>query len=350
MSEKEISNLSFTRAFYKLFLQHESSYFAGSKDQAQLYMQVEFDKYIPRNYIDNAFKVFIEHGLIRKTKVKLKVAPVISGRFGTVKFYPLMQQKYERVENSNIEERLEHVSKILKSFEGTCKDFPTIEDIKLVRSLETEKGIRFTNFCWYNRYSKCYNMTRTSLVGESDSGDNIFYQYDRAEIHRIIEELKRYDPEKEQQQKEEGYNNFLKLRDMRIENWSKFVEKVEKFLSSIRKDQIKVSLKIQKKVSNSYQPQYSKLYCIFSPTVITIKDKELTFASNDFEFFTSFYDIFVNSKTNTVYFFSLEFVIAFEIQGKENIDYLEFLQFYKAQNIKKLDDEISESGYHYHEW
>jgi hypothetical protein len=160
--------------------------------------------------------------------------------------------------------------------------------------------------------------------------------------------LKRYDPEKEQQQKEEGYNNFLKLRDMRIENWSKFVEKVEKFLSSIQKGQIKVSLKIQKKLSNTYQPQYSKLNGIFSPTLITIKDKELTLASNDFEFFTSFYDIFINSKTNTVYIFSMEFVIAFEIQVKENIDYLEFLQFYKAQNIKRIDDEISESGYDFY--
>ena len=201
MSEKEISNLSFTRAFYKLFFQHENSYFAGSKDQAQLYMQVEFDKYIPSNYIGNAFKVFIEHGLIRKTKDKLKVAPVISGRFGTVKFFPLMQQIYERVENSNTEERLEHISKILKSFEETCKDFPTIEDIKLVRSLEAEKDVRFTKFCWCNRYSKCYNITRTSLIGESDSGDNIFYQYDRPEIHRIIEGLKRYDPKKNSNKK-----------------------------------------------------------------------------------------------------------------------------------------------------
>ena len=142
----------------------------------------------------------------------------------------------------------------------------------------------------------------------------------------------------------------MKLRDKRIENWSKFVEKVEKFLSDIEKDQIKISLKIQKKMSNSYQPQYSKLYGIFSPTVITVKDKELTFASDDFEFFTSFYDIFINSKTSTIYFFSMEFVIAFEIQSKENSDYIEFLQFYKAQHIKKLDDEISESGYHYHEW
>ncbi|MCX7999464.1 MAG: DUF1801 domain-containing protein [Leptospiraceae bacterium] len=37
-----------------------------------------------------------------------------------------------------------------------------------------------------------------------------------------------------------------------------------------------------------------------------------------------------------------------KFKKKENIDYLEFLQFCKAQKIKRLDYEISESGYHFY--
>lgn len=216
---KNLNGDKFVKAFISMFDMYKGELFVGSRKQARIRMQLKLGRFIPKKYIDKAFKSFISSGIVEDTQERMKIAPVI----GEIKFTNYNQKVYRlKIEDEKFQEKLDKIKIVFSDIDKSTYDLPKEEDIKTIRNLEKEKDIKLRDL----------NDIQLSYY-EEDDDISLLYHHSREEIKDFITALEQYDPLLEKKKHEEYSKKYISRMDNLIQSWERFINRVFKFLNDV---------------------------------------------------------------------------------------------------------------------
>jgi hypothetical protein len=217
--DKKLDGDKFVKAFISMFDMYKGELFVGSRKQARIRLQLKLGRFIPKLYIDKAFKSFISSGIVEDTKERMKIAP----RIGKMEFNTYHQKIYRlKIEDEKFGEKLEKIKIVFADIEDSTYALPQEEDIKIIRKLEKVKDIKLKDL--NDIYLKYY---------EKDDDISLLYNHSREEIKDFINVLDKYDPLAEKKKHEQYSKRHDLHMDDLINRWRKFINRVFKFLDDV---------------------------------------------------------------------------------------------------------------------